>query len=796
MNWLDELNPAQRSAVECTEGPVMIVAGAGSGKTRVLTYRMAHLVRQGEDPFRMLALTFTNKAAGEMRERIEALIGPSARSLWMGTFHSVFARILRRHAEVLGYPSNFSIYDTDDTKSLIKTLVREMNLDEAYYKPSPLYARISSAKNALITPDEYQNDVGLMAGDRASGRARFVELYRAYVQRCHRSGAMDFDDLLLQTFRLFNEHPDILHQYQMQFKHLLVDEFQDTNRVQYRIVKLLSAVHRNLCLVGDDAQSIYAFRGAVIDNILNVHQDFPEVQVVRLEQNYRSTGTIVGASGSVIACNQKQIPKDLWTANAQGELIGVFRCVSDNEEGRQVAAELHARKHRFQLSNRDFAILYRTNAQSRAFEEALRRQNIPYRVIGGVSFYQRKEVKDLLAYLRLVVNTADEEALRRVINYPARGIGKTSMDKWVLEADRLGMSLWELLVAMEQGHPLTATLGAAGKRMVDFALSVQSWGVTARKENAIVLARLVWKQSNLQTELKADTSIEGLARVQNVEELLNAIEEFCESDEVIPGDDRSLGAFLQHISLLTSMDQNNDPEDRDFVSLMTVHQAKGLEFEEVFVVGMEEDLFPSAMARDSRADLEEERRLFYVALTRARSRLVLSYALTRFRHGNLCYGEPSRFLFEIDKAFLAQPALLRSGSPAPAPAASLPWGGSRSASPSASRPARPGSGPVRPGSGPARPYSGAARPASAPSRPAPLPGPGRGPDPGVGDDPSTLMEGDLVNHFRFGQGRIDKLEGRLPDTKATITFEQYGTKQILLKFARLTKVSDTGPAGD
>lgn len=769
MNWLDDLNPAQRGAVECSEGPVMIVAGAGSGKTRVLTYRIAHLIEQGEDPFQILALTFTNKAAGEMRERIEALIGPRAKSLWMGTFHSVFARILRRHADLLGYPTNFTIYDADDSKSLIKNIVRELDLDDAHYKASNLYARISSAKNSMILVEEYAGDASLIAGDKAAGRPRFVEVYRTYVERCHRSGAMDFDDLLLNIFKLLEQYPEVLNYYQVQFKHVLVDEFQDTNRVQYRIVRLLSAMHRNICLVGDDAQSIYAFRGAVIDNILNVHRDYPELQTFRLEQNYRSTGNIVGASGSVIAQNNKQIPKELWTQNAEGDKIRLLRCVSDNEEGRLIAAELHAAKHQFRLSNKDFAILYRTNAQSRAFEEALRRQNIPYKVIGGLSFYQRREIKDFLAYLRLVVNHADEEALRRVINYPARGIGRTSMDKWILEADREGLTLWQMLIAMEQGHPLGKALGAAGRKMSDFARAVQAWAVAAQRDNAIALARLVWKQSGLHAELQSDTTIEGVNRLQNVEELLNAIEEFCESDEaVLDGvtgeDDRSIGAFLQHIALLTSADDNTEDADRDYVSMMTVHQAKGLEFDHVFVVGMEEDLFPSAMARDSRLDLEEERRLFYVAITRARQRLCLSFALTRFRFGTLCYGEPSRFLFEMDPKFLEQPSLLRTG--APSTGNLYPSTMPRPKTTPISRPSR---------------FPGPATVGHASSKKAPEASP-------PGDDPASFSVGDNVEHFRFGTGRIEALEGRFPDTKATIIFERHGTKQILLKFARLTKI--------
>lgn len=796
MNWLDDLNPAQRGAVECGEGPVMIVAGAGSGKTRVLTYRIAYLIQQGEDPFQILALTFTNKAAGEMRERIEALIGPRAKSLWMGTFHSVFARILRRHAELLGYPTNFTIYDADDSKSLIKNIIRDLDLDDAYYKASNLYARISSAKNSMILVEDYAGDAALIAGDKAAGRPRFVEVYRMYVERCRRSGAMDFDDLLLNIFRLLEQYPEVLNLYQVQFKYVLVDEFQDTNRVQYRIIRLLSAMHRNICLVGDDAQSIYAFRGAVIDNILNVHKDYPELQTFRLEQNYRSTGTIVGASASIIVQNNKQIPKELWTQNPAGDLIRLMRCVSDNEEGKHIAAELHAAKHQYHLNNKDFAILYRTNAQSRAFEEALRRQNIPYKVIGGVSFYQRKEVKDFLAYLRLVVNHADEEALRRVINYPARGIGRTSMDKWILEADREGFTLWQMLVAMEQGHPLGGSLGASGRKMADFARAVQVWAVTAQRDNAIALARQVWKQSGLHAELQTDTTIEGVNRLQNVEELLNAIEEFCESDEAVPDavtgeDDRSIGAFLQHIALLTSADENGEDTNRDYVSMMTVHQAKGLEFEHVFVVGLEEDLFPSSMARDSRSDLEEERRLFYVALTRARRRLYLSFALTRFRFGNLCYGEPSRFLFEMDPKFLEQPSLLRTSSPSlgngagflggsgvgSGPPRSVAQHGKRNLYPFAQTRSKTGQGT----GSPRFPTLGsAAKSVLKPHTEAT----------GLGDDPASFMVGDRVEHFRFGEGRIEQLEGCFPDTKATIIFERHGTKQILLKFARLTKISE------
>jgi DNA helicase-2/ATP-dependent DNA helicase PcrA len=606
---------------------------------------------------------------------------------------------------------------------------------------------------------------------------------------------MDFDDLLLNFFGLLEQYPEILNLYQAQFRHVLVDEFQDTNRVQYRIVRLLSAMHRNICLVGDDAQSIYAFRGAVIDNILNVHRDYPELQTFRLEQNYRSTGTIVGASGSIISHNSQQIPKNLWTQNPSGDLIRLMRCVSDNEEGRQIATELHAAKHQYRLNNKDFAILYRTNAQSRAFEEALRKQNIPYKVIGGMSFYQRKEVKDFLAYLRLVVNHADEEALRRVINYPARGIGRTSMDKWILEANHMGYSLWQMLVAMEQGHPLGRNLGAAGRKMADFARSVQVWAVTAQRENAIALARQVWKQSGLHAELRSDTTIEGVNRLQNVEELLNAIEEFCESDEAIPNeatgaDDRSIGAFLQHIALLTSADETGDDGDRDYVSMMTVHQAKGLEFEHVFVVGLEEDLFPSAIARDSRSDLEEERRLFYVAITRARRRLLLSFALTRFRFGNLCYGEPSRFLFEMDPKFLEQPSLLRTGLPVLDNGSAMPGGSVWGADPARSLgqkskgthyPSARSHSKTGQGSGPPRFPGSVAAGKSAPKSPTEAIGPG--------DAPASFNVGDRVEHFRFGTGRIELLEGRFPDTKATIIFERHGTKQILLKFARLTKIS-------
>lgn len=767
MDYLNLLNEEQRAAAECTEGPVMIIAGAGSGKTRVLTYRIAHLMHKGIDPFNILSLTFTNKAAKEMRARIEKVMGNEARNIWMGTFHSVFAKILRVEAPKIGYPSNFTIYDTEDSKSLIKTLVKELQLDADLYKPNVVYNRISSAKNNLLSPEKYKNHGDLISEDLANRRGDMHRIYEAYAMRCFKSGAMDFDDLLFKTNELLERDPEVLNKYQHRFRYILVDEYQDTNFAQYKVIKMLGAANRNVCVVGDDAQSIYAFRGANIQNILNFEKDYPELNTFHLEQNYRSTKTIVTAASSVIAKNVHQFEKNLWTSNQQGERIRLISNVSDNDEGRFVATEIQEKKLRLQLNNSDFAILYRTNAQSRSFEEALRRQNIPYRVYGGLSFYQRKEIKDMIGYLRLVVNPNDEEALKRVINFPTRGIGKTSLDKLFVLADQNEKTLWEIISNIPAYN-----LGSAGTKIYDFTTLIQSFQALEKKMNAYDLAMHVAKHSGLYGMLYSDKTVEGVSRYQNLEELLNAVKEFTENDEVIAGEelgeDKSLGTFLQNVSLLTDADNDKDPENADKTVLMTVHQAKGLEFKHVYIVGMEENLFPSQMALNSRTDLEEERRLFYVAITRAEENLTISYALTRFRHGSLFNCEPSRFIQEIDASSLEiigarGPVHASQGGPT-ADNWNQGWSGGSAASSRTAAVRRPQASPQ------AQQLAATRLTPEADFTP---------------DDTQDLQVGVQVEHQRFGLGKVVSLEGAAPDTKATIFFQGLGQKQILLKFAKI-----------
>lgn len=771
MDYLQKLNPEQRKAVECSQGPVMIIAGAGSGKTRVLTYRIAHLLHQGVDPFNILALTFTNKAAREMRDRIEKIVGPEARSLWMGTFHSVFARILRVEAEKIGYPTNFTIYDTDDSKSLLKAIIKESGVDEQLYKSNLVFGRISSAKNNLLSPADYAKNNELMAMDQSSGRPKIQEIYAKYAARCFKAGAMDFDDLLFKTHELLVRYPDVLNKYQHRFQYLLVDEYQDTNFAQYKIVKMIAAANRNLAVVGDDAQSIYGFRGANIQNILSFEKDYPELHTFRLEQNYRSTQNIVAAASSVIAKNVHQFEKKLWTDNAKGSKIKVLRAMSDNDEGRTVAHDIQEKRLQKQLKNADFAILYRTNAQSRAIEEGLRKLNIPYRVFGGQSFYQRKEIKDMIAYLRMVINPNDEEALKRIINYPARGIGKVSVDKLIVLADQHNTTLWDVVTNITQ-YPF----GAGAQKIQEFGVLIQSFQALEKKQNAFDLAVHIGKHSNLYGELHADKSVEGISRLQNLEELMNAIKEFVENDELIEGEeltnDKSLGSFLQQVSLLTDRDVQDESGNDDTVTLMTVHMAKGLEFPQVYIVGMEENLFPSQMAMNSRQELEEERRLFYVAITRAEQELTITYALSRFRHGSLFNGEPSRFLKEIDPDTLDIVA-----------AANLAGSYDIEVSPKSWQQGYQHGKPQR-GSQPLNPLGG------------------RAPQPStlaqqqqavrltpeadfVPDDSSRLAVGMQIEHQRFGIGKVVQLEGNFPDTKATIFFQGLGQKQILLKFAKI-----------
>lgn len=749
-DYIESLNEPQREGVLNTEGPCMLIAGAGSGKTRVLTYRIAHLIQsKGIDPFNIMALTFTNKAAKEMRERIEKVVGHDARNLWMGTFHSVFARILRAEAHHLGYPNNFTIYDVDDSKSLIRSIVKEMGLDENAYKANTVYNRISAAKNRLIGWQEYLGNAELMGDDAANLRPELGKIFRAYSLRCFKSGAMDFDDLLFNTDKLFREHLEVLNKYQHRIRYVLVDEFQDTNLCQYFIIRKLSSVRQNICVVGDDAQSIYAFRGADISNILNFERDYPDLKVIKLEQNYRSTQNIVSAANSVIKRNRAQIPKNVWTSNEEGNLIELIKAVSDNEEGRLVASSIFEEKMQHQVKFSDFVILYRTNSQSRAIEEALRRMNIKYKVIGGLSFYQRKEIKDILAYLRYAINPQDEASFRRIINYPKRGIGEATVDKIVVAANDHGTSIWDILQ-----NPSPFVGGRAAGPIEDFVARMKRFNLEVQRKDAYDAAFEIAKGSGLLKDLYEDKTVEGLSRYENVQELLNAIKEFTDDKE---REDKSLGAFLQEVSLVTGQDEDKD-KDPDKVTLMTIHMAKGLEFRYVYIVGLEEDLFPSQMMLSSRADLEEERRLFYVAITRAQKRLFLSYALSRYRFGRLKNCEPSRFLDDVDQRYVKVSTKYAGIESAPAPgqyAKTLISGMKKSIS----------SAPV------AKAVNYRAPTDFAPS------------------DTSGLAEGMKVEHPKFGFGTVIQMDTSGPDRKARINFADIGEKTLLLSFAKLRIVN-------
>ena len=643
MKYLEDLNSSQKEAVLHPKGPCLVIAGAGSGKTRVLTYRIAHLIKQGIDPFSILALTFTNKAAKEMKNRIEGIVGTEARSLWMGTFHSIFARILRTEGYKIGYPPNFVIYDTQDSKNLIKAIVKEQNLDPKLYKENFVFNRISNAKNRLISPLEYKNNPILQEEDSSSLRPMIGEIYKIYSERCFKSQAMDFDDLLFNTNTLFSEHIDILNKYQQLFQHVLIDEFQDTNYCQYLITKRLASVSRNIFVVGDDAQSIYAFRGAEIRNILKFEDDFDDLKTIKLEQNYRSTKTIVNAANSVIEKNKSKISKEVWTDNEDGELISVKKSFSDNEEGKIVSNLIFEEKNRNQLTNSNFAVLYRTNSQSRSIEEALRRIGLKYKVFGGVSFYQRKEVKDLIAYLRFSINQNDEQSFRRIINYPRRGIGQTSVDKIITISNKENISLWDVI--QRSSELLNSRINNLLTPFKDLIISFSNF---SKNNDAYTTASHIASNSGLLKELWDDRSIEGISRYENVQELLNSIKEFIDNED---NKNKKLEDFLQEISLMTDQDKEDDSNE-EYISLMTIHMAKGLEFSVVFIVGVEEDLFPSQMMISSREDLEEERRLFYVAITRAMKKLYLTYSSTRYRYGMLKDCEKSRFIKEISPAYL------------------------------------------------------------------------------------------------------------------------------------------------
>ncbi len=783
-NSISQLNDPQHAAVTHGEGPLMIIAGAGSGKTRVLTFRIAHLIESGVDPFRILSLTFTNKAAGEMRQRIEKQIGTEARNIWMGTFHSVFAKILRIEAQYLGFTSDFSIYDTDDSKSLIRSIVKELNLDDKIYKPNVVYNRISGAKNNLIGYEEYLADKLRMADDAAAKLPEMGRLYKMYALRCFQANAMDFDDLLFFTNILFRDFPAVLNKYQQKFKYVLVDEFQDTNVAQYLITRKLSAVHRNIAVVGDDAQSIYAFRGANIQNILNFERDFPEVTIVKLEENYRSTQNIVNAANSVIARNKTQLQKTVFTSNEEGMLIDLVKASSDNEEGRLIATALFEEKMNSGLRNTDFAILYRTNAQSRAFEEALRRLNIKYRIIGGLSFYQRREIKDLLAYLRFTVNQKDEEAFKRIINLPKRGIGDTTVAKIVVIASENLVSVWDVVSNITK-----YITGRAATQIDGFAVLIKSFKLMIEKgKDAYDVAAHVAKTSGILKELHEDKTVEGLSRYENVQELLNAIKEFTDNAD---NEDKSISAFLQAVSLLTNADQSDDDDDTDRVTLMTIHGAKGLEFKNVYVVGLEEGLFPSQMMLERREDLEEERRLFYVAITRAEKRLTFSYAESRYNWGRLNMCEPSRFLFEVDKKFLATSRNKREAAgfdddftqkSEATPMSYIRRVGGQSVRSQNTGISSQNTGISSQSKFPARPTQQPNNPTTQNIQPTNNQQPVTN---FVPSDTSKLTVDMKVEHPKFGFGKVIQTDFSGTERKAVIKFATAGDKTLLLSFAKL-----------
>lgn len=757
-DYLSQLNTAQQEPTTHVDGPLMVIAGAGSGKTRVLTYRIAYLMQKGIDSFSILALTFTNKAAREMKKRIAEIVGESeSKNLWMGTFHSVFARILRAEADRLGYPSSFTIYDTQDSERLVKSIIKEMKLDSDIYKTKQIRNRISSFKNSLITVRAYHNNPELVEADREARRSAMGTIYKNYVERCFKAGAMDFDDLLLKTNELLNRFPEVLAKYQDRFRYILVDEYQDTNHSQYLIVRALADKFQNICVVGDDAQSIYAFRGANIENILNFHKDYPDAKTYRLEQNYRSTQSIVEAANSVINHNQNKLDKKVWTANEQGDKIVIHRSPTDGDEGRYVAQSIFEQAMNQQLPYQSFAILYRTNAQSRAMEDALRKRNIPYRVFGGLSFYQRKEIKDMLAYLRLIVNPKDEESLKRVINYPGRGIGQTTINKLVVAAQENDLTLFDVV---DQVGTLPLTINAGTKtKLINFATLIKSFQVANASQDAFATADMVAKKTGLVQELKKEGTPEAVNRIENVEELLNGVRDFVEGQRELVDAKGSLVEFLEDVALATDFD--NETPNENSVSLMTIHLAKGLEFPHVFVVGMEDDLFPSAMSMNTRAEIEEERRLFYVALTRAEKQATLTYTQCRYRWGKLNDAEPSRFLTEIDPSFIDNRVVESGYQFTPLIDTSI-FGHESKSKVRLKKP----------------PQKTVKKP---PGKLKPLSSTSSSPDLGIGN----IQVGSRVKHNRFGVGTIADIEGQGGDAKALIDFDGNGRKNLLLRFAKL-----------
>lgn len=777
-DYIEELNEGQRNAVLYNDGPSLVIAGAGSGKTRVLTYKIAYLLENGYQPWNILALTFTNKAAREMKERIARQVGPErARHLWMGTFHSMFLRILHVEAGHIGFTSQFTIYDTADSKSLIRSIIKEMGLDEKVYKPGMVQARISNAKNHLVSPAGYANNKEAYEGDRAAKVPALRDIYQRYWERCRQADAMDFDDLLFYTFLLFRDHPEVLARYQEQFRYILVDEYQDTNFAQHSIVLQLAKNHQHVCVVGDDAQSIYSFRGADIDNILYFTKVYPDTKVFKLEQNYRSTQTIVRAANSLIEKNQWQIRKEVFSEKEKGEAIGVYQAYSDVEEGDIVVNKIAELRHEKRYAYSDFAILYRTNAQSRIFEEAMRKRSMPYRIYGGLSFYQRKEIKDVIAYFRLIVNPNDEEAFKRIINYPARGIGDTTVGKIIAAATGHNVSLWTVLCE-PLAYGLNFNKGTVGKLQA-FRELISAFITDAAEKNAYEIGADIIRQSGIINDVCQDSSPENLSRKENIEELVNGMSDFCAQRQEEGNPNVLLGDFLSEVSLLTDQDSDKDGDDEK-ITLMTVHSAKGLEFKNVFVVGMEENLFPSSMVGDSPRALEEERRLFYVAITRAEEHCFLSYAKTRFRYGKMEFGSPSRFLKDIDVRFLRLPqdagmfrrveeeaaVFRRENARGFAPdKEDTPYGGKERVS---VRPKQQIIAPTVP-----RNLKRVAPSANTAST-----------SPSAGASANRVQQGQLIEHERFGLGEVLKVEGEGDNAKATIRFKNAGDKQLLLRFAR------------
>lgn len=767
---LDKLNGPQLEAVTTIDGPVMVIAGAGSGKTRALTHRIAYMIQEGINPFSIMALTFTNKAAKEMKERIMQLVEPgAARNVWMGTFHSIFARILRIEAASLGYTSDFTIYDTDDSKTLINNILKDRELDTKAYPAKYILNRISMAKSALYSPEDYCDNAEIQEQDRRANKPLVGEIYKTYNARLKRANAMDFDDILFNTNVLLRDFPEILYKYQNHFQYILVDEYQDTNYAQYLIIRRIAAMRENICVVGDDAQSIYGFRGANIQNILNFKTDYPEQKLIRLEQNYRSTKTIVKAANSVIENNKDQIKKNVWSDNEEGELITLLRATSDNEEGTLVASSIFGYKMSRQLSFKDFVILYRTNAQSRSLEEALRKQDIPYRIYGGLSFYDRKEVKDLLAYFRVVINPLDEQALLRIINYPARGIGDTTKQKLQVIAEGRGCPIWDVLTSIGK-EPIDLNTGTA-RKLMDFTTLIQSFQTLVSKMSAFELAKHITDTIGLIKVLKEEDTAESIMRIQNIEELLNAIMEFSDKQvDEVTGEQISvsLPKFMEDVALLTDQDKKDD-KDSDVVTLMTIHSAKGLEFPYVYIVGLEENLFPGIQTLSTREDLEEERRLFYVALTRAEKKLILSYAESRYRWGNMTLSEPSRFIEEIDQSLIekTRKASFR-GATIKEERNYNPFNKSKSSWTSTINDSHSGTKATSPAQQ-RQPVAYNVNMSTA--------------------DASEIMAGQRVFHQKFGAGTVITVEGAGPNKKASVDFDESGNKMLMLKFAKLSIIN-------